>query len=67
MYEIILEESGGTLHASSMSKEPRNLKQVQNLQAKINKNNRSQPQSCNNELHVSLHLQRDRQSPEKSI
>ena len=56
VYEIVLEESGGALHASSMSKEPRNLKQVQNLQAKINKSNWSQPESSNNDLDVLLHL-----------
>ena len=28
VYKIVLEESGGALHASSMSKEPRNLKQA---------------------------------------
>ena len=59
MYEIVLEESGGAPHASSISKEPRNLKQVQNLQAKINKSNRSQPESSNNDLEVLLQLQGD--------
>ena len=62
VYEIVLEESGGALHASSMSKEPRNLKQVQNLQAKINKSNRRQPESSNNDLDVLLHLQKDQSS-----
>ena len=52
MYKIVLEESGGALHASSMSKEPRNLKQAQNLQAKINKSNQD----------LLLHLQRDQSS-----
>ena len=59
MYKIVLEESGGARHASSMSKEPRNLKQVQKLQVKINKSNRNQPESINNDLDVLLHLQRD--------
>ena len=59
VYEIVLEESGGALHASSMSKEPKNFKKVQNLQAKINKSNWSQPESSNNDLDVLFHLQRD--------
>ena len=59
LYEIAPKESGGALHASSMSKEPRNLKRVQ---AKINKSNRSQPESSNNDLDVLLHLQRDQSS-----
>ena len=45
-----------------MSKEPRHLKQVQNLQAKINKSNRSQPESSNNDLDVLLHQQRAQSS-----
>ena len=45
-----------------MSKEPRNLKQVQKFQAKINRSNRNQPESTNNDLDVLLHLQRDKSS-----
>ena len=68
VYDIVLKESGGSMSASSVSKEPRNLKQIQNLQAKINKDDRkSSPNSGKNLLDDLLQLQRDKSSIVKTV
>jgi len=61
VYEIVLKEAGGPLQSSSISQEPRNLKQIQNRKNKLNKNSRNSSTQRLLVSHTSLlHIQKNR-------
>ena len=66
VYEIVLEESGGPLKSTSMSKEPRNLKQIQNQRAKIVKNKKNS-ETAADPLDLLMQAQRDPSSFVKTV
>ena len=66
VYEIVLEESGGPLQSTSISQEPRNLKQIQNRKNALNKTNKNNsPQS--DILEILLQAQRSPTSIVKTV